>query len=275
MNLLDFLNDSQQFNETQNVICQYILNHSEEVVKMSARSLAKVTYTNPSTIIRFVKKIGYENYNDFKIHLVHDLKEYKATDIEIKEKEKSISVIDKISELEKNVIEKTKNQLSVQQLETIANILKETTYIDFISMDANECIADYACHLFFLAKKISNNYTTSNQQLYLTMTNLKDHVIFVITRTGEDKKILKVVQELRKKKNVHIIAITGRSNSPVAKNCDEVLPAIHIESFTELRDMIFQISAQYIINCLFSLLLTDDYQSIVQFNDEYGKIYMK
>ena len=41
MNLVDLLNDSKQFNETQNIICQYILNHSEDVVKMSARALAK------------------------------------------------------------------------------------------------------------------------------------------------------------------------------------------------------------------------------------------
>ena len=259
MNLIDLLNDSKQFNETQNIICQYILNHSEDVVKMSARALAKETYTNASTIIRFVQKIGYENYNDFKIT----------------EKEKSISIVDKISELEKNVIEKTKNQLSLQQIEYIAELLKKTTYIDFISSDANACIADYACHLFFLERKIANNYTTSNQQLYLTLTELKEHVVFVISRRGEDEKILKVVQELHKNKEIKIIAITGRKDSPIARYCDEILSAIHIGSFVELRDMIFQVSAQYIINCLFSLLFTDDYQSIVQFNDEYEKIYLK
>ena len=245
MNLVDLLNDSKQFNETQNIICQYILNHSEDVVKMSARALAKETYTNASTIIRFVQKIGYENYNDFKIHLVHDLKEYQAADIKI------------------------------TQIEYIAELLKKTTYIDFISSDANACIADYACHLFFLERKIANNYTTSNQQLYLTLTELKEHVVFVISRRGEDEKILKVVQELHKNKEIKIIAITGRKDSPIARYCDEILSAIHIGSFVELRDMIFQVSAQYIINCLFSLLFTDDYQSIVQFNDEYEKIYLK
>ena len=108
MNLVDLLNDSKQFNETQNIICQYILNHSEDVVKMSARALAKETYTNASTIIRFVQKIGYENYNDFKIHLVHDLKNIKLLILKLQKKEKSISIVDKISKLEKNVIEKTK-----------------------------------------------------------------------------------------------------------------------------------------------------------------------
>ena len=75
-----------------------------------------------------MQKIGYENYNDFKIHLVHDLKEYQAADIKITEKEKSISIVDKISELEKNVIEKTKNQLIITtNKKYIAELLKKTT----------------------------------------------------------------------------------------------------------------------------------------------------
>lgn len=96
MNLVDLLNDSKQFNETQNIICQYILNHSEDVVKMSARALAKETYTNASTIIRFVQKIGYENYNDFKIHLVHDLKEYQAAVLKLQKKKKVFQLLIKL-----------------------------------------------------------------------------------------------------------------------------------------------------------------------------------
>lgn len=274
MNLIDILNHNK-LNDTQKIIAEYIISHSEEVVKMSSRSLAKATFTNASTVIRFIQKLGYENFNDFKIHLLNDLKVYHSSDISLNENEKSITVIDKISELEKNIIEKTKNQLSVKQLEIIAEYLKKTTYVDFISSDANACIADYSCHLLFECKKIANNYTTSNQQLYLTLSDISNHVIFVISRGGQDKKILKVVQELRKKKDCHIILITGRKNSPIAKCCDEILTAIHIDSFTELRDLIFHTSAQYIMNCLFSMLLSDDYKNIVKFNDEYDRIYHK
>ena len=96
----------------------------------------------------------------------------------------------------------------------------------------------------------------------------------MISRRGEDEKILKVVQELHKNKEIKIIAITGRKDSPIARYCDEILSAIHIGSFVELRDMIFQVSAQYIINCLFSLLFTDDYQSCFFHILENGSIYI-
>lgn len=274
MNLIDKLKDQQNYNETQKLICQYILQHSEDIAMMSARTLAKQTLTNASTIVRFVKKLGYENYNDFKIHLVHDLKDYQSQDISIEEKEMSISVIDKISELEKNVIEKTKNQFSLQQLERVAKKFEKTTYLDFMTYDANTCLGDYACHLFFLTQKIATNYTATNLQLYLTMTPLKDHVIILISRMGNDERILKAARECRKK-GVYTVLITGRKDCQVAKYCDEVIPAIHIDSFKDFRDMIFQISAQYIFNCLFSLMLTDNYRSIIEFNKEYGEVYQK
>lgn len=155
--------------------------------------------------------------------------------------------------------QKTKNQLSLQQIEYIAELLKKTTYIDFISSDANACIADYACHLFFLERKIANNYTTSNQQLYLTLTELKEHVVFVISRRGEDEKILKVVQELHKNKEIKIIAITGRKESPIARYCDEILSAIHIGSFVELRDMIFR----FLLNILLIVYFLCYLQTII------------
>lgn len=274
MNLMETLRNQNKFNETQKQVCQYILEHSEEVPMMSARTLAKYTYTNASTIVRFVKKLGYENYNDFKVHLVHDLKDYHSHDVTIQEKEMSIAVIDKISELEKNIIEKTKNQLSVQQLERVAQHIQRSNYLDFISNDANMCLGDYGCHLFFLTKKITNNYTSTNLQLYLTMTPLKDHTIILLSRMGEDKRIVKVARECQKK-GVYTVAIIGRVQSPLAQYCDEVIPAIHIDSFVDFRDMIFQISAQYIFNCLFSLLLSDNYRSIIEFNEAYSDVYEK
>ncbi|WP_270526795.1 MurR/RpiR family transcriptional regulator [Longibaculum muris] len=274
MNLIERLKNQEKMNETQQSISEYILQHSEEIPQMSARTLAKKTYTNASTIIRFIKKLGYENYNDFKVHLVRDLKDAQLEDVKIREKEMSISIIDKISELEKNVIEKTKNQLSVQQLERVAQHFQKITYIDFISNDANTCLGDYGCHLFFLAQKIATNYTATNLQLYLTMTPLKDHAIVLISRMGEDKRVVKVAREFRKK-GIYTIAITGRVESTLAKCCDEVIPAIHIDSFADFRDMIFQISTQYIFNCLFSLMLSDNYRSIIEFNEAYGEVYIK
>ncbi len=93
----------------------------------------------------------------------------------------------------------------------------------------------------------------------------------MISRREKIEKILKVVQELHKNKEIKIIAITSRKGIPIARYCDEILSAIHIGSFVELRDMIFQVLLNILLIVYFLCYFTDDYQSIVQFNDEYKK----
>ena len=81
----------------------------------------------------------------------------------------------------------------------------------------------------------------------------------MISRRGEDEKILKVVQELHKNKEIKIIAITGRKDSPIARYCDEILSAIHIGSFVELRDIIFR----FLLNILLIVYFLCYLQTII------------
>ena len=57
---------TKKFTEREKMIAAYILENSEKVIHMSSRELARNTFTNATTIVRFVKKLGYSSYNDFK-----------------------------------------------------------------------------------------------------------------------------------------------------------------------------------------------------------------
>lgn len=74
MSLLKRLYIQENFTEREKMISDYIVENSEEVVNMSSRELARKTLTNSTTIIRFIKKLGYHSYNDFKVNLLYDLK---------------------------------------------------------------------------------------------------------------------------------------------------------------------------------------------------------
>ena len=47
-------------------IAQYIIEHQEELEKLSTRAIAKATYTSSSAVIRLAHKLGFEGYNDLK-----------------------------------------------------------------------------------------------------------------------------------------------------------------------------------------------------------------
>ena len=67
--ILKQLEKDYKLNENDLFIARYILEHSEEIPLFSSHQLAKETFTSPTAIIRFVKKLGFESYNDFKLNM--------------------------------------------------------------------------------------------------------------------------------------------------------------------------------------------------------------
>lgn len=91
-------------------IRDYILENMESIKKLSARELGKVTYISAATVVRFCSKLGYQGYSDFKIKFVSELKlideeQHTLGEIEINEKENVVTIMRKMTEIEKKAVE--------------------------------------------------------------------------------------------------------------------------------------------------------------------------
>ncbi|MDY2629669.1 MAG: MurR/RpiR family transcriptional regulator [Lachnospiraceae bacterium] len=276
MTLMEKLQNSALYTEREQKICEYILEHCEQVSRMSSRELGRQTLTSSTVIIRFCRKLGYESYNDFKINLISDLKLGEASlqtaNLNLEKHENSISVINKIAELEKSVIEVTRSRMSVEIIEKVCRKIDQVKYVDIIAVDANVCIGDYASHMFFHEGKISNTYSCYNKQLYLALNGASDHVVFLISRSGEFKKILEAAAEF-KKAGIFTVAITGKTDSTLARLCDISLEAIYHRDMEHLGNLVFHTSAKYIFDTITSMLLSENFDSVKKLMDTYGFLY--
>lgn len=72
------------FSESEKEICHYIYTHQKAIPTMSITCLAKLTYTSKSSILRFVQKLGFKGYSEFK-YLIdwHDLTEQNTENFSI------------------------------------------------------------------------------------------------------------------------------------------------------------------------------------------------
>ena len=61
----------EQLSIKRQEIIRPILEHPREYVLLSVRALAKRLGTDPATIVRIVRGLGFESYRDFQLHL-HD-----------------------------------------------------------------------------------------------------------------------------------------------------------------------------------------------------------
>ena len=132
-----------------------------------------------------VRKLGYENYNDFKLHIVSDLKSLNNEDLSVSN-EDMLSLMNKISTISAKSIQQFKDTMPVERLNKVVEMLKSTKYIDIIANDFNQSLAEYASHFLCALGKIVNVYDENNRILTAQGTEY-DYLYF---GDNKDKEIL-------------------------------------------------------------------------------------
>ena len=74
--ILEKFGNLSSYKETEKLIISYILQHLNDLDKITISTLAKETFTSNSTIIRFCKKFDCEGFSDFKIKLIKETQYY-------------------------------------------------------------------------------------------------------------------------------------------------------------------------------------------------------
>jgi len=265
-------NASVHFSELENEINQYVYEHVDDVQLMSIRQLAKCTYSNTTSIVRYCKKLGYSGFEEFKIKIKNDLQSQKPAGYIVTAKETSINIINKMRTLNREVIEKTVNSLSLEQLSRITAAIDQAETIDFIAYDANSALADYAAHYFFQVGKICNVYSDIDEQIIFSLRAKKEnHVVFVLTRSGKTKRIIKVLRQL-KAHGFYTILISCSSAAAAKLYCSEFLETIFIDSFKEMSDCAYYTSAKFLLDLIINLYYSQHYDSVLKNDKEYNLI---
>lgn len=272
--IFHIINQDHKFNENEQIIVQYMIDHLEDIPKLSSRELARRTYTSSTVIIRFIKKLGFENYNDFKLNIMSYLKNLKVPTTSIFSNEDMLSLVNKVSDIQKGTIQNTKEQMSLTLLSEITNLLSQSCYIDIIANDANVYFAEYISHLLWSLGKVVNVYYESNKQLYLSLNAPSDHVVIIISRHGKTKHVINTAMTLKKRK-IKMIAITTQDDDKLLHICPLTYKIVTPDISVNLRDMIFFTSLKYLFDLIYVTLFSQDYENALQIENVYNEMFNK
>lgn len=274
MGLWSILKKKEGFTEREINISDFILENPEKITNMSSRELGESTFTSSTVIVRFCRKIGYKGYSDFKVRLLWEInnEEFDSLkeELKISDKDNIVSIMKKLSYIEKEVIEQTKKNFSYDQMNRISGYLNEAKYIDFFAMDMNEGIAKYACNNLFFCGKIANNYSYTNEQQLLAMNADHSHLAIFISHTGENIKLVEAAKIMKRKK-IKTIIITVDRDRTLSQICDEFIHAIYIENFENIGNIMFSTSVKYILDTIFCLAFAKQYNMVLDLNTAYDK----
>lgn len=170
-----------KLSDAEKSICQYIIEHLDQVPYMSSRELARLTYSNPTSILRLSRKFGYANFNDFKFDIVLKLRDMHMPKVELNKNDSGLECINKTAQLYDNIIARTKNNISLTQYDEIIDVLNKCEAIDIIATDMNADIAHYAQHILMPIGKPVYVYENQDLQVHASLNVPSTHVVMLLS----------------------------------------------------------------------------------------------
>jgi RpiR family carbohydrate utilization transcriptional regulator len=208
-------------------IIRPILEHPRDYVLLSVRAMAKRLKTDPATVVRIVRGLGFASYRDFQRHL-HDLSIAFATSLDTMQSAGKVTsmpayVRDALEQDLKN-LHGLKNSLDAQRLVSLAKRVYDARRIVLLAGDLAAFLADYLEYQITLLGLPVFTATSAGRIAHLVRTvNKSDLVLAISFRRGLRQTVEGV--HLAKARDAYCVGITDTYVSPLARECDEVFLA--------------------------------------------------
>ncbi|MDY0393755.1 hypothetical protein RWE15_03960 [Virgibacillus halophilus] len=126
-----------KFNDTDDQVIEYILEHRSEISNISIQNLANKLYTVPNTIMRLSKKLGYRGFSHLKTSLKD---EFESRDIQKKNSTY-------------HHVQKTFELIDEELMVTVAKLIKEAKHVLFFAVGDNADLCNIIVNNLRVAKK--------------------------------------------------------------------------------------------------------------------------
>jgi DNA-binding MurR/RpiR family transcriptional regulator len=215
-------------------IIRPILEHPREYVLLSVRAMAKRLQTDPATVVRIVRGLGFANYREFQRHL-HDLSIAFATSLDTmqssgRETSMPAYVRDSLEQDLKN-LHGLKNSLDAPRLVALAKRFYAARRIVILGGDLASLLAGYLEYQIAVLGLPVFTATSPGRVSHLVRTlNSRDLVLAISFRRGLRQTVEGV--QLAHARGAYCVGIADTFVSPLARECDEVfLTSVESTSF--------------------------------------------
>ena len=244
-------------------IASYILNNRDAVMKLKIQELADTLFISKSAIHRFVKKIGFNGFNDLKVSIAKenaDLLEnnsYINVNYPFQAKDNPRQIAFKLLELYEKAIKDTFEYVDLDQIKAVSQLIDSADVVDIYTHAHNSNIAEnFQDKMLTIGKSVNCPSSFYNQRLTVLASD-KKHVAIILSYSGKATFILPIVKKLYEK-GVKVIQI-GKAGSNYYSQY--VTHHLSISDSENNRDRMSQFSShiamQYIMDVLYGCIYNE------------------
>lgn len=226
--------DFNELSETDRAIYHYMASQSDKIPYMRVREIAKESHTSASSVMRFIRKLGFESFTEFRTH-------FKVPDFESADFLSSLTVLS--AEHFPRDIE--------GKITRIAEKMIACENIIFYGIGASASICEYAARRFATIGFNSFALVDHTYPIGAKLKNTSENMLIALSVTGTTTEVVEVVNGFRNNPDFTTVAITSDANSTLAKMSNYMLDySIDVQRINKHEDLTSQIPSMFLVESL-------------------------
>ena len=225
----------KSLNSTETLIADHMIELGSEVVNKTLANLSEETGLSEATIFKFVKKIGFSGFQNFKISVASNFRTFEERSNElvvfsdISKDDSPYVVAQKVVNTNIELLENLIATLDEALLEEAIQLLTSSNTINFFGQGASSIVA-YDSYHKFLRTDFHCQYAQDYhiQLTYATKLGPNDCAI-LFSHSGNTKQTIEVAKILHQNK-VKMIILTGDPSSALVKLANVAFVVLSKES---------------------------------------------
>lgn len=259
------LMDQEDFNESEKTLARYIVNNVREVIFQSIDTIAEKSYSSPSSIVRFSKKLGCSGFTDLKINLAAELHQFSKiderieVDMPILPNSNTESILKSFYNLSTQSLDTAFQTLDRNAVKKAAKLLNEADAVTILGNGPSHLVA---LSLHYNLKRLGLNSqcdTTIGFQGYNPRPKVRKEVSVVISSFAGGEVVRQWINNL-KNLNHTIILVTTNPKSPFCGYVDVVLSVDLSENYVwKVGAFASKTIMNYIVDVMYAELFNINY----------------
>lgn len=241
--------------EAERKVADYFIHNSETVPRESVSYIAKTVGVSVPSVTRLTRKLGFENFKDFKVEMAVNTAQISNIDEMFSQIEKGDTdeeVVDKVFLGNMKSLEETLKILDKQKMKELAKKISGSSRVLFIGEGSSGIVAEEAA-LRFTHIDIQAEACRDSVQMLLQSSRLKPRQVCIgISHTG---RTILVEEGLKvaKSKGATTALITNYINTPMKECCDYIFHTSFVENTVKAAAISSILSQLAIVNALYLL----------------------
>lgn len=255
--IIDKINSNlKNMSQSDQKTAKTVLSDPNQVVNSTISELAKLAGVSGASITRFCHNLGLTGFHDLKIQLAkvaENEKSHSLADLGNSDLQTALREIDdnKVAE-----INATLQNIDSEILEVVLKVLTSSRIVQVTAEGDTYPVAADAIYKFnqigIFAMGSGGNVETAIAQ---SMNLGKADCLVVISNSGESAALLKQIK-VAKQQKMKIIAITNRSDSPIALEADYHLQTAVRQTVLQTQYYFSRVAAFTLIEAIFLILIS-------------------